>query len=172
MWSHPLLLPCLFLVAHAQRTRSYVYDNLSQKVVHIEESVGVTKAGRSQKAFYPNTPGGISSESRELFVNGQLQREHAKTLMQSINDLSTWLIFTKRSPQWDIDCAKFLLRLINSSTRLMSYRNIAARTFHETLDYVQNYCEACLETTQSSEERMKLQLNIVTMQPDFVSQFN
>ncbi|KAK6083403.1 hypothetical protein SCUP234_03753 [Seiridium cupressi] len=88
-------------------------------------------------------------------------KENKPKLTRKINNLSTWLIFTKRSPQWDINCIKFLLQLLNGNQRFLAYRDIPAQTFRETLDYVQNYSEAGLEVTQSSEARMHLQLNIL-----------
>ncbi|KAK6082240.1 hypothetical protein SCUP515_02532 [Seiridium cupressi] len=156
LWSHALLLPCLFLVVHVQRVRTYIMEDLSDQIVLVENRVGVTQIRRAQKHFYAGKDFGNS-----LFVCEQLQREQAKALTRKINNLSTWLIFTKRSPQWDINCIKFLLQLLNGNQRFLAYRDIPAQTFRETLDYVQNYSEAGLEVTQSSEARMHLQLNIL-----------
>lgn len=162
LWSHPLLLPCLFLVTHVRRVRTFIMEDLSRQITLVEASVGVTKAGRSRENYYiaPRDP--IQKGDEQLFVDGNLQRGHAKTLTQSINNLSTWIIFAKRSPQWDIDCVKFVLRILDNSQRLLDYNGISSQTFRETLDYVQNYSEACLEVTQTSESRMQLQLNIVS----------
>ncbi|KAK9777964.1 hypothetical protein SCAR479_05290 [Seiridium cardinale] len=156
LWSHTLLLPCLFLVVHVQRVRTYIMEDLSRQIVLVENRVGITQTSRSQKHCYAEQGFGNS-----LFVGEQLQREQAKALTREINNLSTWIIFTKRSPQWDIDCIKFLLQLLNGNQRFLAYRDIPAQTFRETLDYVQNYSEAGLEVTQSSEARMHLQLNIL-----------
>ncbi|KAM0816853.1 hypothetical protein AB5N19_02655 [Seiridium cardinale] len=156
LWSHALLLPCLFLVVHVQRVRTYIMEDLSRQIVLVENRVGITQTSRSQKHCYAEQDFGNS-----LFVGEQLQREQAKALTREINNLSTWIIFTKRSPQWDIDCIKFLLQLLNGNQRFLAYRDIPAQTFRETLDYVQNYSEAGLEVTQSSEARMHLQLNIL-----------
>lgn len=170
LWDHLLLLPCLFLISHVRRVRAYIMGDLSHQVVLVEKSIGVTKAGSSQRQYYSSHKYPIHQEDEKLFVGKHLQREHAKTLTQTINNLSTWIIFAKRSPQWDIDCIKFILKLLDSSERLANYRGIPAQTFRETLEYVQNYSEACLEVTHTSEARMQLQLNIVSL--DSQSQLN
>ncbi|KAI1870654.1 uncharacterized protein JN550_005197 [Neoarthrinium moseri] len=176
LWAHPLLLPCLFLVTHALRVRAYIMGDLTQQVIVVERNVGVTSAGRSRRTVDRST--GASSRSNltvtvdqgtddSLYSGDHMQRNSAKRLTRSINDLSTWIIFAQRSPRWDIDCVEFLLGLFDgngsgSKKRLAGvYRGAAAHTFRETLDYVRNYCESCLEVTQTSEARMQLQLNIL-----------
>jgi hypothetical protein len=129
--------------------------------VAIEQIVGVTNAGQSQRRYYEPRTHPAYRDDQKLFVGEHLQRDHAKKLTQTINNLSTWIIFTKRSPYWDIEAVKFIRGILDGSERLRNYRNISAQAFRETLDYVQNYSEASLEVTQTSEERMKLQLNIV-----------
>jgi hypothetical protein len=157
-----LLLPCLFMVTHVKHVRTYIMEDLTREIIRIERSVGVTRAGRSHRRHYRMPMRPQQEAVQSLFLDNQLQREHAKELTQAINNLSTWIIFTKRSPQWDIDCVKFLLQLLESNTRLAEYRGIPAQTFRETLHYVQSFSEACLEVTQTSEARMQLQLNIVS----------
>lgn len=131
-------------------------DFLSSEVVEIEASIGVTKAGRSQKLYL-----GRTKEEPKLFVNGQMDRDRARKLMEMLNDVSTWCIFTKRSPQWNIECMDLLLQLLDTQ-RLQRYREIEGGIFRETLDYLKNYSLSCLEVTQTSEARMQLQLNIVS----------
>ncbi|KAH6645003.1 hypothetical protein BKA67DRAFT_586711 [Truncatella angustata] len=161
LWGSPLLLPSLFLVAHVQRVRTYIMEDLSRRIVAIEQIVGVTNAGQSQRRYYEPRTHPAYRDDQKLFVGEHLQRDHAKKLTQTINNLSTWIIFTKRSPYWDIEAVKFIRGILDGSERLRNYRNISAQAFRETLDYVQNYSEASLEVTQTSEERMKLQLNIL-----------
>lgn len=88
--------------------------------------------------------------------------------MESINDVSTWIIFAKRSPQWDIECIDFLLALLDHSARLQSHHDVKGESFRETLDYLKSLSFVCQEVGQTSEARMQLQLNIVR----FVSQAN
>lgn len=159
---HPVLLPCIFLANHVQKVRSYVFGFLSDWVVRLESSIGVTRAGQSQRTLFLGKGLQAPEDEPKLFVNGHMQREYARQLVGSINDISTWIIFAKRSPQWDIDSVDFLLGLLGGSTRLHRYREVEGAVFRETLDYLRNYSEACLEITQTSEARMQLQLNIVT----------
>lgn len=160
-----MLLPCTFLANHVQRVRSYVLGLLSDTVVQLESNIGVTKAGRSQKGRLQRQLAKPPEDEPKLFIDGQMQREHARLLVGSINDISTWIIFAKRSPQWDIESVDFLLGLLGGSARLRRYREVEGAVFRETLDYLRNYSEACLEITQTSEARMQLQLDIVTGSP-------
>lgn len=98
----------------------------------------------------------------QLFVEGRLQRDQAKILTQSINTITTWIILAKRFPQWDMECVKFLRRVLDGSSKLANHPDIPAQVFRETLDYVECYSEVCLEVTQTSEARMQLHLNIVS----------
>lgn len=47
-WTHPMMLPCMFLITHALRVDSYLRDTIGPEVVAIKDYVGVTKAGTSQ----------------------------------------------------------------------------------------------------------------------------
>ncbi|KAF3765415.1 hypothetical protein M406DRAFT_67859 [Cryphonectria parasitica EP155] len=152
---HPFLLPCLALATHVQRVRSYVMGFLSSQVVEIEACIGVTKAGRSQKLYLDRRTVGS-----KLFVDGQMHRERAKSLMTALNDVSTWIIFTKRSPQWDIGCVNFLLTLLEKSKKLQNCHGVNGALFQEPLEYLKAFSETCLEVTETSEARMHLQLNI------------
>lgn len=164
LWSHYFFFfPCLFLITHVRRARVYIMEDLSRHITLVEQSAGVTQAARSQRSDFIRPKDRTEVDSHQLFVDGHLQREHARRMTQSINGLSTRIIFAKRSPQWDTDCVKFLLRLLGNSQRLLAYRSIHGQASRETLDYVQNYSEARLEVTQTSESRIQHQLNIVCL---------
>lgn len=167
-WAHPLLLPCLFLTTHVQRVRTYLHGTINRDVVQIERCVGVTTAGRSQSFLYDLQGSSRNTAQEQLFVNGQMQRAYARELIAKINDISTWIVFAKRSPQWDIDCIDLVLNILNNSTKLRTYRGSSDKVFRETLAYIRSYSEACREITLSSEARMQLQLNIVCFVPQHV----
>lgn len=186
LWSHPLLLPCLLLITHARMVRSFIISQISMRITSLEQMIGVTREDRpfeyttysgalhdggqyyfSREESFSHDRGRhhiISSDraTGQLFVDGQLQRDQAKVLTQSINTITTWIILAKRSPQWDMECVKFLRRVLDGSSRLANYSDIPAQVFRETLDYVESYSEVCLEVTQTSETRMQLHLNIVS----------
>lgn len=151
--SHPLLLPSLFLSRHILRVSAYIKEHISERVVQLESAIGVTKAGRSFMRGGANVP--------SLFVDDQMHRNNAKRLTADINDLTTWIMFTRRSPEWDIECIDFLLRLLGKSRKLRECHGIAPQPFYEALDYMRNYAQGCLESCQTSKARMDLQLNIV-----------
>jgi hypothetical protein len=46
-WTHPMMLPCLFLITHALRVESYLRDTIGPEVVAIKDYIGVTKAETS-----------------------------------------------------------------------------------------------------------------------------
>ena len=158
-WAHPCLLPCMFLSAHTLRVESYLRNIIGPGVLAVKQDIGVTKAGMSEREFFPNDLGQCQSM---LFVDGKLHRGNARRLTQTINDLSTWIIFTKRAPQWDIQCSDFLLDLVDSDQRLHRDDQASAKSLQEALYYIRNDCEACLENAESYEAQMKLQLEIVS----------
>lgn len=161
-WAHPILLPCIFLATHALRVEAYLRDTISPEVVFVKDCIGVTKAGTSQRA-YLGLPGDEQRvNQRKLFENGKLHRGNAKRLTESINDLSTWISFAKRSPKWNIQCADFLLNVIDSDQRLQDRDGVSAKCFQEALHYVRNTCEASLDVGESAEAQMQLQLEIVS----------
>ena len=110
-WAHPCMLPCTFLSVHTLRVESYLRDVIGSGVLAVKQLIGVIKAGTSEQQFYSNEPGGSGIEMyrRKLFVDGKVHRSNAPRLTHKINDLSTWIIFEKRSPQWDIQAGDFLL---------------------------------------------------------------
>ena len=129
--SHPLLLPCLFLATHVQLVRKYLWDHISSKVVNLEESVGITSAGRSQSHLFKEAD--RDKPRQHLFVNGQMQRARAKELIAEINDITTWIVFAKRSPQWDMDCIDLVLDLL-SCTKLQLYCGSSDKVFRELVE--------------------------------------
>ena len=152
--SHPLLLPSLVLARHILRVSAYIKDHIAERVVQMESAIGVTKAGRSFMRGGTEVP--------NLFVDEQMHRNNAKRLTADINDLTTWIMFTRRSPEWDIECIDFLLGLLNKSRKLRECHGIAVHPFYEALYYMRNYAQGCLESCQTSKARMDLQLNIVS----------
>lgn len=157
-WAHPLFLPSVFLATHARYVRNYITLNLNKRTVLVERLIGITKAGQPRELRDLIS---AQEDQRCLFKEGRLQRNNAQVLTQEINDLSTWTIFTKRSPQWDIECTEFLLKLLDDTRRLDDYRGVLAPAFRETLEYVRSYSRTCAEITQTTEARLKLQLNIL-----------
>jgi hypothetical protein len=161
-WTHPMMLPCIFLITHALRVEYYLRDTIGPEVVAIKDYIGVTKAGTGQREYLGLPKNEQEVSQRKLFVGGRLHRGNAKRLTESINDLSTWINFTKRSPQWDIQCADFLLDLIDSDQRLRDRDGLSVKCFREALHYVRNHCEACLDNAESAAAQMQLQLEIVS----------
>jgi hypothetical protein len=160
-WTHPLILPSLFLIDHSHRIHGYINQTLSERVVLVEHSVGVTKAGRSHKTFL-DFKDSKNADSQKLFDGERMQRQNARKLVETINDLSTWIIFAKRSPEWNIDCIKFLLQLFEDSRRLSRCSGVPAQTFKEALEFVRAYSETSAEVVQTNQDRVSLQLNIVS----------
>lgn len=160
-WGHPLFLPCIFLVAHAARVKSYINGTIGSEIAIVKDCVGVTRAGTSQKAFLTQTYAADEGKLPKLFVDGRLQRQDAKRLTEKINDLSTSIIYAKRSPLWDAQVAKFLLGILGQDEEVRKSDEAASKMFKETLEYVSNFSEGCLEEAESAEAQMKLQLEIV-----------
>lgn len=172
LWNHALLLPSLFLVLHTLRVRSYIYDTLSSRVIYLESCIGITKAGRSGQIRYDAPEEAKNEDQEKLFIEDEkgdqhMQRDRAKKLTATINDLSTSILFARRSPQWDMECADFLLKLLDDNQRLQTYQSVSAQHFRQTLDYVKSYSAALSEATETSQARLQLQLNIVCSETTF-----
>jgi hypothetical protein len=99
----------------------------------------------------------------QLFVNGRLHHGNARRLTESINDLSTWINFAKRSPKWGIQCVDFLLSLVESDQRLRDLDGKSVKHLQETLSYMRDHCEASLDVAGSSAAQMQSQLDIVSI---------
>lgn len=168
LWSHPLLLPSTFLILHTLQVRLHIYKSLSHKVMSLERCIGVTKAGRPVEIQQDASEDHDADYNDTLFgqdENGEqyMQRDIAKKLTASINDLSTSILFTKRSPKWDMECSRFLTGLMTKSKRLQAHGSIPGQQFEQTLEYVYSYSEALAEATETFQARLRLQLNIVSV---------
>lgn len=170
LWTHPLLLPSTFLNLHTIRVKRYIYDTLNHDVMSLERCIGVTKAGRPDDAQFGAKGYQNGMPQGELFKNDRgeqrMQRNIAKELTTLLNDLSTSILFTKRSPKWDMDCSMFLIRLLGESKRLQNHGSIPGQQFEQTLEYVHIYSEALAEATETFQARLRLQLNIVSIVDD------
>lgn len=82
-WGHPLLLPCLFLVEHAQRVQRYAMGTLSRRVVLVEHSIGVTKTGRSGTVKLDFPTDWQHADDQKLFAGEHMQRQNAKKLVEA-----------------------------------------------------------------------------------------
>lgn len=80
-WEHPLLLPCLFLLEHARRVQAYVTRALSRRVVLVEHSIGITKAGRSGMKILDFGKDYLHADDEKLFDGEHMQRQNAKKLV-------------------------------------------------------------------------------------------
>lgn len=132
----------------------------------LESCIGVTRAGRPENPQFAAPQDRDEKHNEALFFEKEGEEQHmdrnvAKKLTASINDLSTSILFTKRSPKWDMDCSKFLLGLMTESKRLKDYAGIPGQQFEQTLQYVHSYSEALAEATETFQARLRLQLNIV-----------
>lgn len=170
-------------------------DDLSARLIDIEASIGITRAGRSVR-FFPRSNFLLSAsespknegEVTPLFEQGgQMHRGNAKRLMARLNDVTTWTIFSKRSPEWDIECVDFLLGLLNKSERLRGdgrgggsggsegivpgHETVKGEAFVETLEWLREHSRACLEMAITTEARLHLQLNIVGSPSALIASF-
>lgn len=162
-WMHPLVLPVMFLATHILRVESYLWHVIGPGVVAVKECIGVTKAGTSERQWLGMAEDQDELSQRKLFVDGKLHRRNAQRLTHTINDLSIWIIYTKRSPQWDIQCTDFLLRLIEFDEGLQKCNGSSAKLLQEAIYYIRNDSEACLKQAETAEAQMKLQLEIVSV---------
>jgi hypothetical protein len=161
---HPLVLPTLFLMSHVWRVDQNIIEDITPKVMDIEKSIGITKSGRTPSTYSGSpTEFGRDETLGRLYNSDELQRWEAKRLTEAINDLSTRLIFVKRSPSWDLEASETLINLLKDTPRLKEYRGVSYHGILETIEFLRSYSDASLDKVQTSQSRMELQLNIVSV---------
>jgi hypothetical protein len=148
-WSHPLILPSLLLSHHMFRTRAYVNHGAADETVAIEGELGVTKVGQK----YSHPP--ISDRK------GPDIRFRAEELTSRINTHSTRILFTSRSPDWNLKGTQFVLNLL---VYLEPYLPDLIGTHHELRDLLETnigFADAAVDDIKNISSRMALQLNVL-----------
>ena len=147
-WDHPLLLPSLYLEHHMHRCRTFIYEGtIINETVNIERELGVVKVGHD----------GEVSERR-----GKEFRSRAEELTVRINTHSTRLNYTSRAPTWNLDCSKFVLKLLDPlQQHLQPSQQEAHQELKDLLEFNTGLAETAVYDVESIRERMKLQLNVL-----------
>lgn len=155
-WNHPLLLPSILLEHHMHRTRAFTnYGKIIDETVKIERELGVTKVGRN---IYSISDG-----------KGKDLRARAEELTVLINTHSTRILFTSRSPDWNLKCSEFKLKLLSQLQPYLPGQHEAHHELKELLEFNLGFAEAAVDDVTSVRERMALQLNVLY---NFVAQMD
>lgn len=198
-WDHPMLLPCLFLSEHLNRIIFFTtHGKVLTETVDIEAQLGVTKvghsvyrenAGRGPDAWQPNDPPnglgktnpiashrnnvGIPLRNRIVPKSAPtltLTREETEDLIVRINTQSTRIVFTARSPDWNLAGARFILKLLDEiAPRLVPSHRHSQHECRQLLEHNITLAEAAASNIAVIRERMALQLAVLY---NFVAQLD
>ena len=183
-WDHPLLLPCLFLSEHLESINAFcTKGKVLTETVEIEQHLGVTKVGQStylqRQAMRANVSefddqykaqnsGSIYLASLESPRN--LTRKETESLTVRINTQSTRVVFTARSPEWNLACAHFILKTLEEiSLHLHASHRKGQEECKQLLEHNITLAEAAASNIAVIKERMALQLNVLY---NFVAQLD
>lgn len=130
------------------RTRAFInYGKIIDETVKIEKELGVTKVGHN---IYSLSDG----KGRDL-------RARAEELTVRINTHSTRILFTSRSPFWNLKCSQFTLALLEKLQLYLPGHPEAHQEINELLEFNIGLAEAAVDDIKSVQERMTLQLNVL-----------
>ena len=181
-WDHPILLPCLFLSEHLTCINLFCAEgSILTETIDIEHSLGVTKVGQSAyldrapnranaannsfRSPHTRNPYLPSLESRRI-----LSREETESLTVRINTQSTRVVFTARSPEWNLACAHFLLALLSElQHHLPTHIHRSHRECRQLLEHNITLASAAASNIAVIKDRMALQLAVLY---NFVAQLD
>ena len=184
-WQHPMLLPCLFLSEHLTCINEFSSrGTVLTETVDIEHALGVTKVGQSTYLPTKGRTAGAPPPSKAPFQAQHtgnpylpslespriLSREETEALTVRINTQSTRIVFTARSPEWNLACTRFLLTTLAEIAPHLPPSH--ARNHHECTQLLEHnviLAEALASHIASLKERMALQLNVLY---NFVAQLD
>lgn len=157
-WHHPLLLPSILLEHHMHRTKAFTaYGKIIDETVEIEWELGIIKVGTGKK-------------NDSIYDEKQSdQRTKAEELTIRINTHSTRLIFTSRSPVWNLKCSEFTVKLLSQLEQYLPEQHEAQHELKELLESNMGIAETAIHDVESVRERMALQLNVLY---NFVAQMD
>jgi hypothetical protein len=135
------------------RTRAFTnYGKIIDETVRIERELGVTKVGQ-------NTYSISDGKGKDL-------RAKAEELTVLINTHSTRILFTSRSPDWNLKCSEFTLKLLS---QLQPYLPEQHKVHHELEGLLKFNLGLAVDDIASVRERMALQLSVLY---NFVAQMD
>lgn len=131
------------------RTRTFTnFGKIADETVKIEKELGVTKVGQDIGQYI------AGREGKNL-------RAKAEELTVRINTHSTRILFTSRSPDWNLKCSEFTLKVLK---KLRPYLPEQQKVHHElksVLEFNMGLAEAAVDDIASVRERMALQLSVL-----------
>ena len=134
------------------RTQAFIsHGSIIERTVTIERELGVTRVGRSG---YTSPTQLTSSMKKDL-------RLRAEDFTVRINTLSTTILFTAQSPEWNSKCSQFSLGLLKQIEPCLPDRYEIHHELKELLEHNIVSAEVSSAAISSIRERMTLQLNVL-----------
>ena len=141
-----------------------------KETVDIEWKLGVTKVGQSNYIIPDDNATGelhfrVDPDKyptpQEYSTSPKLQRHETEELRVRINTHSTRMLFTSRSPQWNMACSNFIQKLLDELEPHPPGRTKAHHMLEEQLEYNLALAESASSNIATVQERIALQLQVL-----------
>lgn len=156
LWNYPLTVPCIILTDHLRRLQLYSAKDLTQRVMAIEEQLGVTRVGRRGNGpIYRSVRGIMGIEGRPV------QRTQAEHLTVEINTEVTRVRFTSAAPKWNHEASVMIIGLAKEFSGLMHQVPNSDDEIIGLLEHNINIARSLEDHVLGLQKRLELQLNVV-----------
>jgi hypothetical protein len=150
--THPLLISCAILISHYHRADHFCVLNCSRSVMSVEAELGVTKAGRQ-------------IEDDEAGQPDSLSKPKIRDLTSKINTLLTTVLFTARSPEWNLQFSTLLLQLLRDIPQYRGSTEKMNAELREIIEHYKTLDEGLIHHVNGLKYRLEVQLNVVSTLP-------
>ncbi|EXL98747.1 hypothetical protein FOIG_09474 [Fusarium odoratissimum NRRL 54006] len=156
LWTHPLLLPLVFLREHLSRA-DMQSSKLSREVQTIERNLGIERTGRLAMIDI-----GVTDQMKQLFG----QEEKRTGLMSELTSASTDVSNVTRVLKWDKECIQFLHQVKGQIDKCHGRSAIALDSeLSSLIQFMYCHVESAGNFTGFLHSRLETELNVVRENP-------
>ncbi|KAK2129217.1 hypothetical protein NOF04DRAFT_1321582 [Fusarium oxysporum II5] len=152
LWTHPLLLPLVFLREHLSRA-DMQSSKLSREVQTIERNLGIERTGRLAMIDI-----GVTDQMKQLFG----QEEKRTGLMSELTSASTDVSNVTRVLKWDKECIQFLHQVKGQIDKCHGRSAIALDSeLSSLIQFMYCHVESAGNFTGFLHSRLETELNVL-----------
>ena len=145
LWSHPLIVPTLLIRLFCERI-SVNRLKVADKLVDLENEMGVTTAGRSKaKRSLDNWPHDL--DIKQITIN--------------LNSTGASILYLSQTCAWTQDCIGYLIKLCDEMGQTHNSMWLESMEIKETLEYESSALQGVGMTMRTKKERIQAQLNVL-----------
>jgi hypothetical protein len=161
-WNQPILLPTILVNDHLWKTQHFCAGSLTEKVMKIEDQLGVTNVGRRQRELLPHQHSANDDVLTNKRWHGDLvERPKAMELTTRINTNLNKVLFSQRSPAWNSEASSFLLSILKEMTESDSDLVTGTIEILELLEHNIRIANSLENHVAGLYSRLEVQLNVV-----------